>query len=67
MADAKHTLFRGFLGNGSWMLAVHSKRCARQRRRVVSSERVRTLVPNRSSVWAEAARARAAKAGGSNV
>lgn len=38
--------FRGFLGNGGWMISVHTKKCARQRRNVASAQRVRELFPN---------------------
>lgn len=50
--------YRGFLGSGVWLLAVHTKKCARQRRRVTPSERARTLVPNRQEQFALAMRAR---------
>lgn len=43
--------FSGFLGNGAWMLAIHTKRCARMRRRVVPSERIRSLVPSRAGEY----------------
>ncbi len=38
--------FRGFLGNGGWMISVHTKKCARQRRNVASAQRVREMFPN---------------------
>lgn len=58
---AKHTpsQFRGFLANGDWLIAVHSKRCAKQRRRVTSGERARSMVPNRQCQFSVAMRARA--------
>jgi hypothetical protein len=46
-AAAQHPPLRGFLGNGAWLVAVHTKKCARDRRRVTSGERARSLVPNR--------------------
>lgn len=59
--SAQHTpgLFRGFLGNGAWLLAVHTKKCARQRRRITPAGRARALVPNRDEQFARAAIAKA--------
>jgi len=51
---------RGFLGNGAWLVAVHTKKCARDRRRVTPSERSRTFVPNHNEQFVNAMRARAA-------
>jgi len=51
---------RGFLGNGSWLIAVHTKKCARDRRRVTSGERARSLVPNHNEQFVNAMRDRAA-------
>lgn len=51
---------RGWLGNGSWMIAVHTKKCSRDRRGVTPGERARSLVPNRNEQFAIAMRARAA-------
>lgn len=57
---AKHTPMRGWLGNGSWLVAVHTKSCARSRRNVTPARRARELIPNRLEQFAVAARARAA-------
>jgi hypothetical protein len=69
MSNVKHTpgQFTGFLGNGAWLLAVHTTKCARQRRRVTPAARIRTLVPNRGEQFLVAMRERAAiaKAAGS--
>lgn len=51
--------FHGFLGNGSWLIATHTKGCARQRRSVTPSRRARELIPNPQCHFREAARARA--------
>lgn len=51
--------FRGFLGNGAWIIAVHTKKCARQRRGVTSGRRARDLIPNRQEQFVIAMRARA--------
>lgn len=51
---------RGFLGNGAWLVAVHTKKCARDRRRVTPGERARSLVPNHQEQFASAMRDRAA-------
>lgn len=50
--------FRGFLGRGQWLIAVHTKKCARQRRKVTSSERTRSLLPNRQEQFVAAMRDR---------
>lgn len=52
-------LGRGFLGNGSWFLAVHTKKCARLRRRVTPAERARSMVPNHNNEFVVAMRERA--------
>lgn len=51
---------RGFLANGAWIVVVHTKKCARDRRRVTPGERARSMVPNRQDQFAVAARDRAA-------
>lgn len=61
--SAQHTpglLLRGFLGNGAWLVAVHTKKCARERRRVTPAERARSMVPNHQEQFVSAARDRAA-------
>ena len=42
----REAYFRGFLGNGAWIIAVHSKKCARNRRSVTPPERAHSLEPN---------------------
>lgn len=59
MSQCTSGLFRGFLGNGSWLFAVHTKKCARQRRNVVPGERARSWVPNHHEQFAVAMRDRA--------
>jgi len=51
--------YRGFLGNGAWMFAVHTKKCARQRRGVTPGARAFALVPNRQEQFVSAMRDRA--------
>lgn len=62
MKAAKHTPgpIRGFLGNGAWLVAVHTKKCARDRRNVTPARRAFAMVPNRQEAFAVAARERAA-------
>jgi len=50
---------RGFLGNGGWLIAVHTKKCTRERRKVTPSERARSLIANHQDRFANAAHARA--------
>lgn len=48
--------FRGFLGNGAWILAVHTKKCARQRRGVTAVIRARDMLPNHQEQFVVAMR-----------
>jgi hypothetical protein len=51
---------RGFLGNGEWIIAVHTRKCARQRRRVTPAARARTMLVNHGSTFVAAMRELAA-------
>lgn len=51
--------FQGFLGNGAWLVLVHGKKCARQRRGVTPGERARSMVPYQQEAFIAAARDRA--------
>lgn len=51
-AAALPSQFRGFLGNGGWLVATHTRVCARQRRGVCRGERIRSLIPSRAPHFA---------------
>ncbi|APW39001.1 hypothetical protein RD110_18785 [Rhodoferax koreense] len=50
--------FRGFLGNGAYLIAVHTKKCARERRNVPASLRIKELIVNRQDLFVAASLAR---------
>lgn len=50
---------RGWLGNGVWMVSVHTKKCMRHRKGVTPGERMRSLIPNMNEQFVSAMRDRA--------